>query len=583
MFSTLAVALILPLANLPAAALAQAPAERDIVRVREGVQDEPWLRIDAAGHTAAVHALAFTNDSSRLCSGGLDKNVEVWNMAALRDLHRVFLRERTIRWQVARGLRGSIYALAAAPDAPLLAIGGYGAMGSLGEIVLVNPIDGKLVKVLEGHRQTICSLAFSSDGKWLASMDTAGETRLWKRSDWSSRVIYHQDAETYGAEAAAMIARQMKLRPIAFLGSSHIVLPTFASNPGDTRLRWRLVEVNASDPTDYRALDTIHYGLVTALAASPDGNWLASADGEGKLYLWDVSNGGPPHVLATDRGVMSLAFSPDGRMLVAGTLAGGADGKGQLQVWDVKTRAMTRKVALDDHVYCCAVSPDGSRLAYAGGRQGQVYVESLAGDAKAAVLQGTGRRIGKVAFALNEPYYRVAFGTASSGLRLQRPGRLAGNVRHNAVSHSTAPLKPEDWITADWLSGGWTAKRQKDGTLALNLNGVPQGMVAFHSVSGTLRVPPSDMHTECAEYIGRRHSAMLLLDFRLYGQAVCNRRRHGRAGQHLYLPTGRERPLPDPASFPRPQRPRDLAGRVARSAVSRLRIGRRHGAVLEPG
>src|SRR5262249_9715380 len=129
-----ALALTLTSAYLPSA-LADDSAQRDIIRVRE----EPWLRIDSGGHTAAVRALAFTSDSSRLLSGGLDKNVEVWNMAALRDLRRVFLRERTIRWQVARGLRGSIYALAAAPDAPLVAIGGYGAMGSLGEIVLVNP------------------------------------------------------------------------------------------------------------------------------------------------------------------------------------------------------------------------------------------------------------------------------------------------------------------------------------------------------------------------------------------------------------------------------------------------------------
>ena len=94
--------------------------------------EEPWLRIDARGHTGGIRALAFTPDSARLCSAGLDKNVEVWNLAALRDLRRVFLRKRTIRWQVARGPRGSIYALAAAPNDGLLAIGGYGAMGSLG-------------------------------------------------------------------------------------------------------------------------------------------------------------------------------------------------------------------------------------------------------------------------------------------------------------------------------------------------------------------------------------------------------------------------------------------------------------------
>ncbi len=493
--STLTTALLVLSPHCPAV-LAQGAAERDIIRVREGTQDEPWLRIDAAGHTAAVRALAFTSDSSRLCSGGLDKNVEVWNMAALRDLRRVFLRERTIRWQVARGLRGSIYALAAAPDAPLLAIGGYGAMGSLGEIVLVNPIDGKLVKVLQGHRQTICSLAFSPDGKWLASMDTAGETRLWKRSDWSSRVIYHQDSETYGAEAAAMIARQTKLRPLAFLGSGHIVLPTFASNPGETRLRWRLVEIKVADPTDFHALDTIHYGLVTALAASADGKWMASADAEGTVYLWDRAKGGPPDKLAERTGALSMCFSPDGRKLVAGTLADQVivvrgvgpdhhheiDRGAYLQIWDVANRAQIRAtngITLYDNVYACAISPDGKRVAYAGGAQGQIYVKSLTGDGDPTVLQGTGRRIGKVAFALEEPYYRVAFGMTRPGGAFNDYGDLKETFDTTQLSHSIAPLKPGDWISPDWLSGGWTAKPQKDGTLQLYLNGAPQGTVAF--------------------------------------------------------------------------------------------------------
>ncbi len=480
------------------------------MRIREGTKDEPWLRIDSGGHTAAVRALAFTPDSSRLCSAGLDKNVEVWNLAALRDLRRVFLRERTIRWQVARGLRGSIYALAMAPnvkgdspifaghantdgssvssakigtvpDAPLLAIGGYGAMGSLGEIVLVNPIDGKMVKVLQGHRQTVCSLAFSPDGKWLGSMDTAGETRLWRRSDWSSRVLYDQDAKTYGADAAAMIAKQTKLRPLAFLGNDRLVVPTFASRPGESRLRWQLVEIKASDPTVFHALDTIHYGMVTALAASRDGKRLASADAEGKLYLWDLAAdppaaARPPKTLASGRGLLSLDFSPDGRTLVAGTLTA-ADGKSEVQVWNAESGTIARRVVLSDHVYACAISPDGNRLAYAGGEQGQVFVESLGGDAKPAILQGTGRRIGKVAFAAEQPFYRVAFGNALPGRGLNDYGDLQETFDTTQLAHSAIKPKPGEWLSSDWLSGGWTVQPRPGGTLQLFRDGAPRGTI----------------------------------------------------------------------------------------------------------
>src|SRR5205085_4618580 len=143
-------------------------------------------------------------------------------------LKRTFLRERAIRWQVSRGPRGSLFALATAPDGTL-AMAGYGAMGSTGEMLLVNPVDGSLIKVLEGHRQTVCSLAFTADGATLASIDTDGECRLWQSGPWTSRVIFPKDAVTYGPARAALIQRQPLLRPLAVIKNTHLVLPILAS------------------------------------------------------------------------------------------------------------------------------------------------------------------------------------------------------------------------------------------------------------------------------------------------------------------------------------------------------------------
>ncbi|MGA2255498.1 MAG: hypothetical protein ABSG53_12605, partial [Thermoguttaceae bacterium] len=464
-------------ASAPSAGPAQQTVDRDLIRTRQSVHDEPWLRIDAGGHTASVRALAFLPDSLRLCSAGLDKNVEVWNLSALRDLRRIFLRERTIRWQVARGLRGDIYAIAAAPDSGLLAIGGYGAMGSLGEIVLVNPLRGTLERVLEGHRQQICSLAFSPDGKWLASMDEAGETRLWKRDSWTSLVLYKQDRQTYSPELAAQIAKQRKLRPLAFAPSGCLIVPVCVSKASDARLRWQLMRIRAADPTDFRALEAVHNGLVTALAASKDGARLASADAEGHLYLWNLAQGGPPKLLQSGGGVLSLCFSPDGRTLVAGLLANTPPALGQLQVWNVATQGLTRKVALPDHVHTCAVSPDGKRVAYVGGDHGEVFVDSLDGSAKPGILEGTGRRIGKVAFAKRGPLYRVAFGPLVPGRRMNE-GHLTKTFDPAKLSVNTVS-NPADWMAADEFNGGWTVQRKTDGTLQLLRGGLPQGTVVL--------------------------------------------------------------------------------------------------------
>jgi len=143
---------------------AQEPRERDLVRVRVD-ENRPWLAINSSGHTAAVQALAFTPDSKRLYSAGLDKVVQVWNTSVVtRDLRRTRLLERSIRWPVNRSLRGSINALAVSPKDGLLAIAGYGASNELGEIWLVDLVDGTLVKLLHGHRDSIGSRVARSSG-----------------------------------------------------------------------------------------------------------------------------------------------------------------------------------------------------------------------------------------------------------------------------------------------------------------------------------------------------------------------------------------------------------------------------------
>ena len=88
-----------------------------------------------------------------------------------RDLRRCVAADDPLAGR--QGLRGSIYAIDAAPSDGLLAIGGYGAIGS-GEILLVSPLDGSLAGVLERHRQTVSSLAFFRHGNWLASIDLDG-------------------------------------------------------------------------------------------------------------------------------------------------------------------------------------------------------------------------------------------------------------------------------------------------------------------------------------------------------------------------------------------------------------------------
>ncbi len=454
--------------------------DRDIIRV-----GQPWLRINSSGHSATVQALAFAPDSRRLFSAGLDKVVQVWDLAALpanarlRNLKRTFVRERTIRWQVSRGPRGSLFALACAPDDGLVAMGGYGAMGSTGEILLVNPADGTLVKVLEGHRQTICSLAFSATGAKLVSVDTDGECRLWQRGPWTSTVLFKTDADAYGRETAALIQRQPLVRPIALVGGTQLVIPVVSAARKD-KLQWQLRQIALDNQLVVRTLGTPHQGIVTGLAATVDGSHLASADLAGHLYLWDTKALTQPVRLASDRVVRSLAFSPDGKSLAVGTGVSSVTLTSQLQFWDVATRKQTSSRTLADHVQACGYSPDGKIFAYVGGSKNEVFVDRLSGAASPpAVLAGTSRKVLKVAFAAEKPFYRVAFGTKPRKGSFNDYADLEESFdpqRGQLDVHGQ--VRPADWLPLNWLAGNWRLQPSADrASLQLYEGNAPRGVI----------------------------------------------------------------------------------------------------------
>lgn len=457
---------------------------RDLRRVRLDQEANPRLRLNSGGHTAVVRGLAFLPDSQRLCSAGLDKNVEVWNLKAVfRDLRRVFLRERTIRWQVARGLRGSIYAIDAAPSDGLLAIGGYGAMGSTGEILLVSPLDGSLAGVLERHRQTVSSLAFSADGNWLASIDLDGRATLWKRPGWQPAELDAPDAETYGAEAAGRIAAGTDIRPIAIAASSQAILPRLAKTGREGSLQWQLRVVDLADPTRSRLLETVHRGMVTALAASGDGRRLASADLEGHLYLWDLEGNQPPRRLTPGAVPISLCFSPDGQTLALGTAVRAGGKQSEVQLWNVAAGLVKTRLRLPDHVWAVRISPDGEKLAHGGGKDNEVFVRPIAAVETAAALRGTARRVLKVAFEKAGHAHRFGFGwdVQDRGFNDYADVQAVFDPERLQLDRAALPAAA-DWLTAESFRGDWQARRRDDGNLQLYRGGSPAGSIELDPV-----------------------------------------------------------------------------------------------------
>lgn len=117
-----------------------------------------------------------------------------------------------------------------------------------------------------------------------------------------------------------------------------------------------------------------HTEHVNSIAFSPDGKTLASGSADGTVMLWNVATGTPqgPPLTGHKGAVWSVAFSPDGKSLVSGSFGDGQSegaNSNTLILWDVTSR---RQQVLEGHaagVVAVAFSPDGKTIASVGATQ----------------------------------------------------------------------------------------------------------------------------------------------------------------------------------------------------------------------
>jgi WD40 repeat protein/serine/threonine protein kinase len=304
-----------------------------------------WQELSGpAGGKEEVESIAFSPDGGRLAAGSLDGTVKAWDAATWRELfpplpHRL----------------GYVLAVAFSPDGTRIAssTGHYFYGGGECAIQIWDSASGQLIRTLRGHQGGVFSLAFSPNGKRLAT--TGGEDptiKIWDTADWlEALTLRGHDDTPWG---------------LAFSPDGHVLYSAGA----DHMLRvWDGTPLEDNTDPALRTF-TGHTDRVAAVVFDHDDRQLVSGGLDHTIRVWDVATGKQLHSPPVQPGlIQSLSFSPEGHLLASASSGEAHDGEptGLLKVWECRDWKELRSLRLEPEGFMCAVfAPGGQKLVAAG-------------------------------------------------------------------------------------------------------------------------------------------------------------------------------------------------------------------------
>jgi WD40 repeat protein len=221
------------------------------------------------------------------------------------------------------------------------------------------------VNSLDAHKAMAVELAFSPNGKRLASASWDGTAKVWDLTSQDVLTIQVPPSANWMTSIAFSLDGKT-----VFTGADEKFVRQWDSVTGEE------IRSFSSDGIE-----------IYSVAISPDGNLLAAGHQDGNIQVWDVKTGEKLRVLTGHAGlVLRIAFSEDGTHLASASFDRLA------KVWDVNTgEELASLYGNASNVFGVSFSLDGNQLATAGAdgtvRTYTLHMEDLIALAKSRLTR----------------------------------------------------------------------------------------------------------------------------------------------------------------------------------------------------
>ncbi len=290
------------------------------------------------GHTVGVYSLAFLPGGKKAISGGGDGTIRIWDLATGKELKRY------------EGHEGTVYGLDVSCDGKLLLTGGEDKT-----MRLWNLETGVELRRFEGHAGKVRAVAFSPDGKRAVSGCILGDNnlRIWEVKTGKEVSKYPiptapaQGRRDFGNFSGAMRTPADQSPPPAQgrrdIGNLYGGYGGLA--PGGFAPSGPFQDTTAG---------------IASVAFSPDGKLVLAGCMDNVLRVFELSTGKERKLEGHTQQLLGAVFTPDGKRILSGSY------DRTVRLWDVEScKEVGRFFGHTNWVWGVAVSSDG-RLGLSG-------------------------------------------------------------------------------------------------------------------------------------------------------------------------------------------------------------------------